>query len=199
MWPTRMDCRAEGSRWARLRARPGKPPTEHSPSSHAPTDQGVHPEELRLLLWSELCPSQIHMLKSWPLVPQRRLYLETSGGSGSKEHACSAGDLGLIPGLGKSPGRGNSKPLQYSCLENPMDRGACGATVHQVTKSWTRLRLSLFSKDVIKLTICVSSITQSCPILWDPLDCSPPGSPVHGSLQARLLEWVAIPFPRASS
>ena len=43
-------------------------------------------------------------------------------------------DLGLIPGLGRSPGGGNSNPLQYSCLENPMDRGACWARVHGVTK-----------------------------------------------------------------
>ena len=45
-------------------------------------------------------------------------------GSDSKEPACNAGDPGLIPGLGRSPGEGNGNPLQYSCLENPMDRGA---------------------------------------------------------------------------
>ena len=43
--------------------------------------------------------------------------------SGGKESACSAGDLGLIPGLGRSPGEGNGNPLQFSCLKNPMDRG----------------------------------------------------------------------------
>ena len=48
------------------------------------------------------------------------------GGSDDKESACNAGDLGLIPGLGRSPGEGNGNPLQYSCLENPMDRGAFG-------------------------------------------------------------------------
>ena len=47
--------------------------------------------------------------------------------------------LGLIPGLGRFPGEGNGNPLQYSCLENPMDGGAWWATVHRVTKSWTRL------------------------------------------------------------
>ena len=46
------------------------------------------------------------------------------GGSDGKESACSVGDLGLIPGLGRSPGGGHSNPLQYSCLENPKDRGA---------------------------------------------------------------------------
>ena len=50
-------------------------------------------------------------------------------------------DSGLIPGLGRSPGAGNGNPLQYSCLENPMDRGAWWATVHGVAKSQTRLKL----------------------------------------------------------
>ena len=56
-----------------------------------------------------------------------------------KEFACNTGYPGLIPGLGRSPRDGNGNPLQYSCLENPMDRGAWQATVHGVTKSWTRL------------------------------------------------------------
>ena len=51
----------------------------------------------------------------------------------------SAGDVGLIPGSGRSPGEGNGNPLQYSCPENPMDRGAWWATVHGVAKSLTRL------------------------------------------------------------
>ena len=54
----------------------------------------------------------------------------------SKESACSAGDLGLIPGLGRSPREGNGNPVQYPCLENLMDRGAWWAAVHGVTKSW---------------------------------------------------------------
>ena len=59
----------------------------------------------------------------------------------AKNLAANAEDIDLIPGLGRSPGGGNGNPLQYSCLENPMDRGAWGgaATVHGVTKSWTRL------------------------------------------------------------
>ena len=60
-------------------------------------------------------------------------------GSDSKQSACNEGDLGLIPGLGGSPGKGNGYALQYSCLENPMDRGAWQATVHGVAKSQTRL------------------------------------------------------------
>ena len=52
-----------------------------------------------------------------------------------KESAYNPGDLGLIPGSGKFPGEGNGNPLEYSCLENPMDRGAWQAIVHGVTKS----------------------------------------------------------------
>ena len=59
------------------------------------------------------------------------------GGSDGKASACNAGDPGSIPGLGQSPGEGNGYPLQYSCLENPMDRGTWWATVHEVTQSWT--------------------------------------------------------------
>ena len=65
--------------------------------------------------------------------------LEFPGSSEDKASTCHAGDQGSIPGLGRSPGEGNGNPLQYSCLENPMDRGAWPATVHGVTKSQTRL------------------------------------------------------------
>ena len=62
-----------------------------------------------------------------------------SGGSEVKVSASNAGDLGSIPGSGRSPGEGNGNPLQYSCLENPMDGGAWWAIVHGVAKSRTRL------------------------------------------------------------
>ena len=62
---------------------------------------------------------------------------EAPGGSDGKESACNAGEPGSIPGLGRFPGEGNGKPLQYSCLENPMDREAWGFRVHGVAKSWT--------------------------------------------------------------
>ena len=78
-------------------------------------------------------------------IPWRRdgipipVFMGFPGGSDGKESACNAGDLGLIPGLGRSPGRGHGNPFHYSCLENPMDRGAWWATVHGVPKSQTRL------------------------------------------------------------
>ena len=58
----------------------------------------------------------------------------------SKEFICNAGDMGSIPGLGRYLGEGNDNLLQYSCLENPMDRGAWWVTVHGVTKSRTQLK-----------------------------------------------------------
>ena len=84
----------------------------------------------------------------------------------------NVGDTSLIPGLGRSPGEGNDNPFQYSCLENPMDSGACK----------------------VEVLVAQSSLT-----LCDPMDCNLPGSTVHGILQARTLEWVAIPFSRGSS
>ena len=59
------------------------------------------------------------------------------GGSVVKNPLANAGDLGSIPGLGRSPGEGNGNPLQYSHLENPMNRGAWQATVHEVAESQT--------------------------------------------------------------
>ena len=66
-------------------------------------------------------------------------FMGFSGGSDSKASACNAGDQGLIPGSGRSPGEGNGNPLQYSCLENSMDGGAWWAIVQGVAKSQTRL------------------------------------------------------------
>ena len=68
------------------------------------------------------------------------------GCSDGKESACNAGDSNSIPGSGRSPGEGNSNLLQYSCLENPMDRGALQATVYGVTKSQTQLSNFTFQK-----------------------------------------------------
>ena len=94
-------------------------------------------------------------------------------------------------------------------LENPMDWGAWWAAVHGVTQSQTRLKqLSSSSRNNIVLKNMVMIIfyeapttaaksLQSCLTLCDPMDCSPPGSPVPGILQARALEWVAISFSNA--
>ena len=72
----------------------------------------------------------IHIIKGIGMVKTLG-FLHSSVG---KESACNAGELGLIPGLGRFPGEGNGNPLQHSCLENPMDRRAWQATVHGVTR-----------------------------------------------------------------
>ena len=123
-----------------------------------------------------------------------------------------ARDVGLIPGLGRFPGGGNGNPLQYSCLENSMDRGAWWDTVHGVTKSWTQLSMHIHIYYVLRLASlriieilprylfqslsrfiphdAAAKSLQSCPTLCDPIDGSPPGSAIPGILQARTLEWV---------
>ena len=127
-------------------------------------------------------------------------------GSAVKESACNVGDLGLIPGLGRSPGEGNGYPLQYSDLENSMD-----CIVHGVGKSRTRLsNFHSHQNQVLFLEVSPNLpaqnlgygkvlITPLCPTLCDPMDCSPPGSLIYGISQARILEWVAMPFSRGSS
>ena len=102
--------------------------------------------------------------------------------SAGKESACNVGELGSIPRLGRTPGGGHGKTLQYSCLENTMGREAWQSTVHKVTKS--------------DVCVCVS---VSCFIVSDslqPIDCIPPSPSLHGILQARTLEWVAISFSK---
>ena len=104
----------------------------------------------------------------------------------NKESTCNAGgtgDTGSIARWGRSPGGGNGSLLKYSCLGNPMDRGAWWVTVHGVTE----------------LNKTESEVAQSCLTLCDPMDCSLPGSSIHGIFQARVLEWVAISFSRGSS
>ena len=65
--------------------------------------------------------------------------MDLPGGSDDKESACNAGDLGSIPGSGRSPGEGNGNPLKYSCLGISLDRGAWWAAVHGISKSRTEL------------------------------------------------------------
>ena len=65
------------------------------------------------------------------------------GGSDGEESANNTRDVGSVPGSGRSPGEGNDNVVQYSCLENPLDRGAQQATVHGVTKSQTQLSMHI--------------------------------------------------------
>ena len=90
----------------------------------------------------------------------------TPGGSKVKASACNVGDLDSIPGLGRSPGEGNSNPLQYSCLENPMDGGAWWATVHGVVKSRTRLSDFTHYFTPILKDDAVKAVHSICQQIW---------------------------------
>ena len=79
----------------------------------------------------------LSVLGCFSLMISRKIEIPAAVGSDSKESVCDAGDLGSIPGLGRSPGEGNGYPLQDSRLENSMDRGTLWATVHGVAKSQT--------------------------------------------------------------
>jgi len=110
----------------------------------------------------------------------------------------------LIPRWGRSPRVGNGTPLQFSCLENSMDRGGWWATVFWVTRSQTRLSVHTQTHthtygrfSLIYIIPAAAKLLQSCLTLCDPTDGSPPGSPVPGILQAGTLEWVAISFSNA--
>ena len=86
-------------------------------------------------------------------------------GSVGKISACNARDVGLIPGSGRSTGGGHGNPLQCSCLENPMDRGAWQATVHRVAKSWTGLKCQtrhtrVFLFFTVIINVCLFYIFQ---------------------------------------
>ena len=108
------------------------------------------------------------------------ILMDIPGGSEGKASACNAGDLGSIPGSRRSPGEGNGNPLKYSCLENPMDRGAWWATVHGVTKSRTRLSIFTFTFPFHALE--KEMATHSSVLAWRiPGAADPGGLPSMGS------------------
>ena len=94
--------------------------------------------------------------ESWSrfIMSGQLLYWGFPDGSAGKESTCNVGDLSLIPGLGRSPGERNSYPLQYSGLENSVDRGAWQTTVQGVAKSRTWLS-NLHRHSLIRYTVCV--------------------------------------------
>ena len=128
--------------------------SELAAGAHRPSAPAVpRPADPSTWLWSPSSPCRVHTLTSrtsegsrarvWGQLSSITLVMGIPGGSDSKESAYNAGDPGSIPGLERSPGEGHGNPLQYSCLENPMDRGTCWATVHGVTESDTTERLTL--------------------------------------------------------
>ena len=146
------------------------------------------------------------------------------GGSDSKESACSEGYPGSIVGSGRSPGKGNGNTLQYTCLENPMEGGACQVTVHGVVRKvaerlhfhfvWINLWMCTYVMAIhiyilhihiqentyyTYVVLCYANLLQLCPALCNPMDCSPTGSSVHGIVQVGPQEWVAVPSSSWSS
>ena len=91
-----------------------------------------------------------------------------------KESTCNAGDVSSIPGSGRSPGRGNGKPLQYSCLGNPMDRGVWRTRVHGILKAGPHLATKPPPKRIQNKvwSLCThAKVLQSCPTLCTSMDC----------------------------
>ena len=116
------------------------------------------------------------------------------GGGGSVEPAANAGRHTRLAGSGRSPGEGHGNPLQYSCLENPVERGAWRATVHGVTKSQTRLN-DLAYMHTHSLTSHLASqhppaSQPCCPVQISFTDCD---------FASGLVSWLAFPWGKASS
>ena len=107
-----------------------------------------------ILLWVLLVWCLLHSMNGHPF-----LLLCFLIGSDSKESACNVADLGSIPGLGRLPGGGHGNPLQYSWLDNPMDRGSWWATVHRVAKSWTQLKWLSMHTCMLFMASWVESLT----------------------------------------
>ena len=136
------------------------------------------------------------------------------GGSAGEESTCNVGDLGSVPELGKSPGEGKGYPLQYSDLENSMEKSMGSQRVRHYWATFTSpvitwaspyswldgdsLRAGALSELTGERRVSPGKggggglVAKSCPDSCDPVACSPPGSSVRGILQARTLEWVAI-------
>ena len=115
----------------------------------------------------------------------------------------NVGDVGLIPGLSRFPGGGHGNPLHGVGWEFHGQRSLAGCSPWGCKESDTtdRLTLSQQIQSLFVLTgLCVcAKLLQSCPTLCDPVDCSPSGFSVHGILQTRILEWVAMPSFKGSS
>ena len=125
--------------------------------------------------------SKGHKSSGFYLFQYQFIHVDFHDGSDGKASAHNAGDPGSIPGLGRSPGEGNGNPLQYSCLENPMDGRAWQATVHVVTKSRTQLsdstfhfpwHLGTFSVHLFIYLFILCLLSLPCVRHWDGLPSS---------------------------
>ena len=124
------------------------------------------------------------------------------GDSVVKNPSANAGNLGSISGSGRSPGGGNGNPLQYSCLGNPMDRGALWATIHGVAEELNvtqRLNNNNNIKNVLNVIQFIQFSHSVMSNSLQPHGWQPASSSLHGILQARILQRVVISFSRESS
>ena len=119
---------------------------------------------------------KLEYIKIWTSLVAQRL----------KASACNAGDLGSIPGSGRSPGEGNGTPLQYSCLENPVDGGAWWATVHGVPKSQTRPSDFTFTFQYSWASLVAQLVKKNLPTMQETWVRSPleKGEATHPSILA---------------
>ena len=129
---------------------PGSEPSDHQSSLSAEAERATtscfqtsQNQSTSLGLWLKLSFFIVSQRRSYSFEPGYIFWLGFPGGSAVKNSTINAGDLGSLPGSRRSPGEGNGNPLQYSCLENPTDRGAWGAIVHGVAK---RVRHDLVTK-----------------------------------------------------
>ena len=139
-----------------------------------------------------LVPLDVAAQQHFKMISHYIVLLFYTTSSNGKESACNAGDQGLITGLGRSSGEGNGNPLQYSYLENFMDRGAWWATVCGVAKSWTRLSSSLAHTHTHTHT---HTLTDSYDYYWH--HCHPCYSQLRnlqGCCVAELQAWRAPPW-----
>ena len=114
-------------------------------------------------------------MASWTSGPSQVDFWAFPGGSVVKSPPANAGDVGSIPGSGRSPGGGHGSLLQYSCLENPMDTGAQWATVHGVSKSWVQLKWHSWNSLIVLRLILAkrlkSNSSHNCGFFFFPLPC----------------------------
>ena len=115
---------------------PSPPPGNLPNGGIEPESPALQVDSLPLSHWGS--PKPRVAIDNCKLLPWGKRYVGFPGGSDVKESACNVGDLGSIPGSGRSPGEGHGNPLQYSCLENPLNRGAWWAMIHGITKSQTQ-------------------------------------------------------------
>ena len=123
-------------------------------------------------------------------------------GLSGKETACNAGSAGSISGLGRSVGEGNGNTLQYSCLENPMDRGAWGATVHRIAELDTTAQMHMnIYKYKQQVVVCSGLVPLLPPCLCSGLGFSSPnihpsafGNPLFFRTSSKSLSFMMFPF-----